>query len=288
MKILKVIFYWCGLFGGLMLHAQHDIKKPPISTIHEVTTLERLWRLLPKLTKSDLVLFDIDKVLVVGKDTMHRATAAQRKNVRKPMNALQGPKRARVRTAAVLQRKRMLVDKKTPELIKRMQKKGVVVGALTRCYAGPFELIPRLEDCRIQELLGLGIDFSASFPTLVEHVFEELVYNDRHPLFKKGILFASHCDKGDVLRAFLRYRQWTPARIIFVDNSQENIIAVSQAAQTIGVPYIGFLYKAAYHIPGEFNEQLAQFQIRHLIDHEVVLDDDAAQELLQKEDGKTD
>lgn len=71
-----------------------------------------------------------------------------------------------------------------------------------------------------------------------------------------------------------------PSSIVFVDNNYNNIVAVQHAAALIGVPFTGLLYKAAYEIPGTFEPALAAFQIQYLIDHEIVLDDDQARDLL--------
>ncbi len=248
--------------------------------IYTVDTLAMLWDQVDRLDANSLVIFDIDKVLLTGADTMHRGTKAQRCELRSNFRKLPKEQRARIRSKAVLERNRMLVDARTPDLIRSLQKRSVKVMALTACLAGQYKLIPRLEDCRLQELNKFGFDFTKAFPTFGCHEFCQLAYKHRHPLFKDGVLFASCCDKGDVLLAFLKKNAVKPSQIIFVDNNRHNIVAVAHAAKTLGVPYLGFLYKAAYKLSGAFDEKLAQFQIKYLIDHETVLNDQAASMLM--------
>jgi hypothetical protein len=170
----------------------------------------------------------------------------------------------------------MLVDNQTPNLIRTLQNKNIKVIALTMCLAGQYFFIPQLEINRLQELKTFGFDFKQAFPHLNRYEFHQLSHKNRHPLYQDGVLFTAGYDKGNVLLAFLKKIAWKPSRIIFVDNKKKNILSVMSAAEKLKTPFLGFLYKAAYKLPGGFDEKIAQFQIKYLIEHETLLDDEAA------------
>ncbi len=254
------------------------------SSIYSVDTLDLLWAEVDKLDAQSLVIFDIDRVLLTGADTIHRATKEERREIRGALKKLPHGHQARVRSRAILDRNRMLVDKKTPDLITLLQRKSIKVIALTACFTGKYHLIEHLEDTRLEEIKGFGFDFSSAFPNVESHEFTQLSYKQRHPMFKKGVLFASYCDKGNVLLAFLDWIGWRPSRIIFVDNKMKNVVSVKQAAKNLGIPFMGLHYKASYKLPHKFDKKLAQFQIQYLIDHETVLSDEEALELMQMQE----
>lgn len=253
----------------------------PKSRVYSVDTLELLWNEVDRLDERSLVVFDIDKVLLTGAGSFHRGTKEQRRELRGNFKLLPKEKRDRVRSKAVLERERMLVDVRTPELIRNLQQRSIKVIALTACLAGRYRLIERLEDIRLQEIKSFGFDFSPAFPMVGCTEFSQLAYKHRHPLFKDGVLFASCCDKGEVLLAFLEQAAWRPSRLVFVDNNKHNVASVERAAHALGVPYLGLHYKAAYKLPGAFDEKLVQFQIDYLIEHETVLTDQEAACLMQ-------
>ncbi len=251
------------------------------SRVYTVDTLAMLRDEVENLDENDLVVFDIDKVLLTGAGTFHRGTKQQRRALRSNFKKLSKKHQDRIRSKAILDRERILVDARTPDLIRALQQRSVKVIALTACLAGKYRLIPHLEDCRLQELKKFGFDFSAAFPTVKSQEFCQLAYKHRHPLYKDGVLFASCCDKGETLWAFLEKNSWWPARIIFIDNNRRNIASVERVAKRLAIPYLGLLYKAAYKLPGAFDEKLAQFQIKYLIDHETVINDQDASMLMK-------
>lgn len=276
---------WYVVFGGVVIVGVGAWlmtgRWSSSSRVYTVDTLELLWSEVDRLDAHALVVFDIDKVLLTGAGTFHRGTKEQRCELRSTFRLLPKEKRDRVRSKAVLERERMLVDVRTPELIRTMQQKSIKVIALTACLAGRYRLIEHLEDIRLQEIKSFGFDFSSAFPAVGCTEFPQLAYKYRHPLYKDGVLFASCCDKGEVLLAFLDKAAWRPSRIIFVDNNKRNITSVERAAQRLGASYLGLHYKAAYKLPGTFDEKLAQFQIDYLIEHEAVLTDQEATYLMQ-------
>jgi hypothetical protein len=143
------------------------------------------------------------------------------------------------------ERQVMLVDDNIPSLISSLQARGVKTIALTSGYTGSFGKIKKREDLRIKTLKKLGIDFSNSFPNKKEFTLAEGEHSsteDSMSIFKKGVLFASRQDKGVVLKLFLDQANYTPAKIVHIDNNKGRIKEVEKYAHGAGIEYLGIIF----------------------------------------------
>ena len=104
---------------------------------------------------------------------------------------------------------------------------------------------PRFEAWRYDSLKTIGIDFSKSFD-VEEMTFDQFPPSDRgRPVFYRGILCSSDIPKGMVLSAFLDKINYTPKKVIFIDDLSTGVESVGKAMAARAIPYQGFVYYGA-------------------------------------------
>jgi hypothetical protein len=261
------LFCWATAFG----------------VIYEAPNLEKLEQEMGHLDSQALVLFDVDKTLIMPKDAilMPCNKPLLMEFIQEISNTSSCAYSANYLKSRVLsQAVSTLVDPKSLSLIKTLQQKGIKTIALTAAGTGPFGTIPELMDWRIQELNHLGVNFTPAFPHHSAVLFKEFRGKHSFPGFKEGILFSSQFPKGEVLKAFLAYINWRPTKIVFIDDKMSFIQSVEQAAQELGIEFIGFHYTAVSHLACYTDEKLAKFQFRHLAQKGQWLSDREAKHVL--------
>ena len=245
------------------------------------------------LDKDSLVIFDIDKVLLMESDPWERGFRWERRNSRTIYSIyrdgsalfreLELPLRDylwSIHTQDCLKRE-ILVDNRVIEVIKKIQDKSIKVIALTRFLVGMVGNIPAIEQWRIDDLLSHGIDFSSSFSNLDPIVFNQFFFGNRSPKFEKGILFTSHAtSKGQLLKAFFDKIGWLPKNVIMIDDGKANLESVYTELRKCGIKFTGFEYRAYDKFPAYFDKDIAEFQMNYLIEHEKWLPASKAAQLL--------
>lgn len=244
------------------------------STIHEVKDLALFEQEATQLDSNSLVLFDIDYTILTPKDAALKPCGrALRK---KYLSGLEKVRRERLLSITALEGEEELVDCEFPSLIKSMQSKNILVLGLTAIESGSFGKISYLENWRLSQLKKFGIEFS-----FVNHKnCISLEDGFSGALFKDGVIFTNQHRKGEVLALFLERAQIKPKKILFIDDSLEQIKGVEIVTEGMGAEFMGFHYKAKSLNSCEFDEKLGEFQFQHLIDNEVWLSDEKAKRLL--------
>ena len=192
-----------------------------------------------KLTKDDLVTFDVKGVIFSPKDQiLAHKFVPKYKEFLKQIELTKGIDEAkRLEKIVLLNYEPKLVDENIPEIIKAIQRNGTKVIALTGGYTGAISVVQTKEDLRVETLKNFGIDFSSSF--LVTAIsFDSLIKkrsNDPLPLYKNGVLFTSRYPKGVVLKSFLEKIKFKPKKIIHIDNSIKKIDDVGKFADEAGI-----------------------------------------------------
>ena len=173
----------------------------------------------------------------------------------------------------------LLIEPTIVPTIQALQDRGVKVMALTALNTGSDHTIPFLPEWRYSKLKELGIDFNkVGFPDIV---FKELPEEDGHyPLLYHGILCTNSVSKGELVAAFLDHVHWKPSNVIFFDDSLKQVESVEQAMKACSIPFQGFHYLGAQHLPGELDKEQAEFQLKYLIEHEDWLSDEQARALM--------
>jgi|GEM_PF-961299 hypothetical protein len=157
-----------------------------------------------------------------------------------------------------------VLDHDSPSLIKNLQKKQIPVIAFSAAVGGKIGKTDSFIDWRIEELKRFDFDFSSSFSHIDTLTLPKDSYNEFPPIYKSGVLLTSLHDKGPVLIDFFEAIQWTPKKVIFIDDQMANIESV---AQSLGeeIEVIGIYYTAASELPCELNEEKAHFQVEHFL-----------------------
>lgn len=234
-----------------------------------------------KLTKDDLVTFDVKGVIFSPKDQiLAREFIPKYKQFLKQIELTKGIDEAkRLERIVLLNYEPKLVDEDIPQIIKAIQRKGIKVIALTGGHTGAISSVESREDLRVKTLKNFGIDFSSSF--LVHMVsFDSLIKkgsNDSVPLYKNGVLFASRYPKGVVLKSFLEKVKFKPKRIVHIDNSVKKIDDVERFADEAGIDYLGIHYtKIHENYPQELDQAVADKKLEILVEKDLWISDKVA------------
>lgn len=198
--------YYSKTFRKLLQSLPSKKEIPFEANIRQLSSFKDAIPLLEKIPPDTLVIFDMDDTLVVYRDESLPPA---------------------------------LTESFTPNLIRKLQEKGIKTIALT---ATTVVDAPQ-EELRYKELLEVGIDFSRSFQEFF--IFNNFpLYKEHYPLLSKGIIYTNSMSKGEVLSAFLEKVKDSlqPSLIIFFDDRLNNILDVKKAAEERNINYVGFFY----------------------------------------------
>lgn len=235
--------------------------------IVECSRLEPFEKALEKTDSQTLVLFDVDGTLIFPKDRILQPH--NQALVGKFLHAIfsdpssmpsGGYPEDYLLSRMLAQIKFELVDLRFPAIIHQLQQRRVKAIALTALQTGTFGVIPNMEDWRVAQLKGFGIDFSQAFPKYPEIIFSK----KSGPVFKKGVLCSDKSSKGEVLVAFLKKIRWFPKKVIFIDDRRDYLQSVEAALKKHSIKFKGFLYTGASVSALQVDAELGEFQFRHL------------------------
>lgn len=217
-----------------------------IIEIHRITEIEKA---ITPLKSSELLIFDIDYTLTEPSEpVLQMAVIKQNKErFRKELAKFTDEQKLLVPVLMVTQSESRLTDPSIPRLIQKLQNQKIPLLGFTAIDTSDIPQIGFIPDWRAGELKRLGIDFhstTASFPKENIEFTEIPAFRGTFPLYKDGILYSNVApSKGHVLKAFLSKTNQTPSRIIFVDDSLENLQSVEAELKNAGVPYLGIHYR---------------------------------------------
>lgn len=232
-------------------------KRSQVHTYQTIESLEEIKNYL-KNPSDTLVVFDVDYVLTHPAESAYQfANFAQNINfIKKLFLSLSPLQRDLFANLMVFDSQgSILVEKKTPDLISELQKKGYKTIALTATLTSSIEKMD-LKKNRVDSLKKMGIDFSTSFTESNQIDFTSLIPNrETYPLFFEGILFSNGENqanqKGVVLKEFLKTTQFTPKQIIVIDDRKPNLDSIYDSLKDSGIEIIGLHYKGSFLYPSE-------------------------------------
>jgi hypothetical protein len=239
--------------------------------IRYASSFKELRREFESLDRHCLVVFDVDKVLLMPKDAMgHPHAKAYRKELKKELVKEHGNAYHRKWSQFLLQAEQGPVEAEILSIIKRLQAKGVRVMVCTAKGQGSYGDIRALDTHRLKQLQHAGYDFSDTFAT-----FSPLtVRTKRGPrVFRDGILFAGGAPKGKVLRTFLEEVEFHPRRVLFFDDKMKNVRSVHKAMQKWDVEVTCVCYSGAEKRPQSFDEKMLEKQSRYFVKRGIWLND---------------
>ena len=137
---------------------------------------------------------------------------------------------------------------------------------------------PRVLTSTLREIRSVGIEFSSDSPfSDYSEQEKSLCY-----AFSQGVLFATLGNKkGDVLINFLKQINFTPKKIIFIDDKWEHVNEVVETVKKEGITVIGIRYSAADKDVFNFNPLIADIQLKYF--EEKILSDEEAKQILDEE-----
>jgi FMN phosphatase YigB (HAD superfamily) len=253
------------------------------SRTSSISDLQVLEKELDALDGEVLVLFDIDRTLIVPDDAILRPPADNQ------LDILLGGSKVKSDGGAhkylfreiLLKAPHSLVDKGSVEMIQRLQAKGIPVIAFTAAPSGKVGDVDSVIDSRIVEMRQFGFDFSPAFSSVGTLEFTRDPSKEFPPTFKEGILCSSLHSKGATLKQFLKVTGYRPDYVILIDDQKEYVLSVGSAAEDLGIHYIGYHYTAAEDLPCELDPEVAAFQLRHFLENDEWKSDAEAKILLQ-------
>lgn len=139
-----------------------------------------------------------------------------------------------------------LIDPSTPNFIQKLQDRNIPILGFTALDTSVIPKIGSIPTWRARELKRLGINFlhGSCFPKESFEFTEFPSFRGTFPVYEDGILYSNVTpSKGAVLTAFLNKISQKPSRIVFVDDSLENLQSVEQELKKLGIPFLGIHYK---------------------------------------------
>ncbi|MEI6628554.1 MAG: DUF2608 domain-containing protein, partial [Alphaproteobacteria bacterium] len=206
--------------------------------------------ILESYDKEDILLaFDIDLTLTVPDEPAVQIPYLKKYHVllQKIILDLNNDQEFLLFSIATKKPPQILIDVKIPSIIKKLQKKGIKIIALSSSITGALGSIKRVEEWRYNALKKVGIVFNLSFPQITDLILTDIVsYRDQHPVFYQGILCTNSQKKikGKTLMVFLKKIDYSPKIIILVDDQKENLNEMYEAIKQSNsdIEFLGIEY----------------------------------------------
>jgi Protein of unknown function (DUF2608) len=245
---------------------------PKADSFVEITMLNEI---SPEITQDTLVLVDLDDTIVTT-ETMLGSSPWWEHFTRKMMSA-NFDTRTTFQSVFPLVGKIVQsiplkpIERDTPFFIRNLQAQNIIVWGLTgRVREAPYD--PNFAATTHFHLQKIGIDFDASPLPLGANITRTI-----HPKqFAYGILFTSHQLKGPILKQFLQEINFTPAKIIMVDDLNSHLQSVEQVAQEMNIPCACFRYKRLDQTKTMFDPMIGNLQLKALLTQGYIPTDEQA------------
>ncbi len=217
-----------------------------------------------------LFLFDCEGVLIhrIGNECGNCNSPQWNKlfgdTIRKTSGARE--KLGRCKSIVYINHIKMLVDTEMPQLVKEVQQEGIKCLVITAKRNESLGNYGWSHDIYDQELRDFGYDFAKDWEELNSKTF-----NNEKPtrslFYSDGIMYTNPEKKSTALDLFLKYANYKPDTIIFMDDSARNLKDVKDYAKEKGINYIGIHYTKASKLPQVklFFEDKEQLRINYLI-----------------------
>lgn len=262
---------------------------PSDSGIQRVVEFSQVYPTFENLEKGSILVLDVDEVILRDQDAVlspagdslkfqifneYYSEAKSKKEIEEVVRTLSLP---------LILAQKQLVDSNLPEVIKKLQERGVTVIGLTSCPTQSFGVVDNFINWRHTQLNAFGIHLEDSLPGTGDFKLEEMSSQVPPPIFSQGVLFTEGFTKADVLIAFLRKTNLKPKRIVFIDDMARNAHQMEIKLTQKDIPHMVFHFNPFYHQQQkEIDECLARFQYEYLFKHKKWLKDDEANALMKK------
>lgn len=236
-------------------YAENDVKqgneikqRKELRNIIRIEKLEQIESKIPVVDKDTLVVLDIDYTLL---QTSYPAFQMGNfpSNAEFALNIMElvSNKKSEFSTSIATSAESELIEKNAPLIIDGLHRKGARVLLLSAILTGKWGNISDIMEWRIKNLKKAGI-ISSDFGIKGKHKFDNFQsYRGNFPELSAGVLLTNgeSVTKSEALNEFLKKIQWTPKKIIFVDDSIKNVEELCNYANKNGIHFSGFEYKGA-------------------------------------------
>ena len=168
------------------------------------------------------------------------------------------------------------VESSTVGLISDLQQSGIAVFAFTARGRSQWYTtdIKGVDQFTHKQLNHVGIDFKQTvIPVELQHL--ESTY------FYKGIIFAQHIKKGDLLKHLLKDLNYHPSCIVFVDDKLDQVQSVEAVVKEAKIPFFGFWYRRAESDGANFSPMVANVQLENLLLKNKIVKDKEAKKIAE-------
>jgi hypothetical protein len=174
-----------------------------------------------------------------------------------------------------------IIDPEIYSILHILKEKNVKVIACTSCNCNQFGIIDNLANWRLEEFKRQNIHFEYSFPQfpLIKLLS---THCQKTCLFKKGILLTNKLTKGESIKLFLQATNFTPKKIIFIDDKKHFVVDVENAFKNSTSEFIGIEYDGISSLNNSLDYSLIDFQVKKLIQEHVWTNDSDAKRLIKK------
>ncbi len=161
-----------------------------------------------------------------------------------------------------------LIEQNTPQVLLNLQKLKYPIMGLT---------IQRIQLCdkTPRHLLQNGIALEKTAPYGTDLYFPE----PNRTFYHKGILFTCGGNKGQALFSFLRRIGYSPKRIVFVDDKENNLRELEKEAEKQNILFVGLRYAGADSRKTAFDKKVADYQFKNSSLRDLISDAEARKSL---------
>jgi Protein of unknown function (DUF2608) len=238
----------------------------------EIFESDKMVDLVPHVNEDTWVFIDLDNTLI--ESCLHLGSAQWRGHVRtKAKNA--GYDEEEV-IEAILDQFWLfvqpfvpvrLVDPDSTLVIQKLKDSSIPVFALTAREPS--------ESGYTQEQLS-SVDASFCSSALPEC---SLLPSNEPSLFDDGVIYCGENTKSEALAAFFKEVGYMPKKVIFVDDKRDQVSALGETLEEMGIEYVGIRFSAADERVKSFDGEVADLQFACL---PILVPDDQAKHYLQK------
>lgn len=233
------------------------------AAIVKTETLEGIQKYTNLANTETLVLFDVDKVLIVPTEDFIFEDPIRWAEFELLVKKYPGSQINTIVDDYFKKRTVKMLDLKMIGLLQELEHKNIAVSALTQWQIGQFGSISKMEEIRFKELAQVGLSFAKSSPFKDQENFSGFELG-KSPMIKSGVILTGSADKGVTLKAVLKNHPPSFKKIIFVDDRLDNLQTVEKACLELGLEFCGIHYTAADLLPvPQFNKvkEKRRFQI---------------------------
>lgn len=224
----------------------------------EITRVNTMEEVFNHFNGADsMAIFDVDMVLVQPSDPAFQLVNMKRFSAitKRILKEIPADKQMMFLSLMTISSDPVLIDERTPQFIKQLQN-SIPTMALTANLTGAFGAISNMEQWRVNSLRCLGIDFTKAAPYQSSLLFDDLApYRDNYATYLNGILVVNGTvvSKGEAFLSFLKKTNFSPSKIIFIDDHEGNLKSLEAALQSLDKPidYHGLHFTGAQEYPSK-------------------------------------